>query len=75
MKTVEDIFKDPAASNWLKETLSSALRRDPVDAAADAEILCEFLGQRAACHLNTDRLGLTNHPGPLFPRCGEPATA
>jgi hypothetical protein len=45
---VEDILGDPAASFWLKDTLHSALRRDPVDAANDAEMLALLLDAR--CH-------------------------
>jgi transcription initiation factor TFIIIB Brf1 subunit/transcription initiation factor TFIIB len=43
----EAILSDPAASYWLKKALRSALKRDPVDAAADAEILAATL--RARC--------------------------
>jgi hypothetical protein len=37
---------DPAASYWLKNTVQSALARDPVDAINDAELLLEIL----KCH-------------------------
>jgi len=36
---VEQVLSDPAASFWLKDALRSALARDPVDAANDAEVL------------------------------------
>ncbi len=42
------ILDDPAASRWLKEALRSALKRDPVDAANDAEVLATLLVYRAA---------------------------
>lgn len=45
------------ASNWLKQTLESALQRDYIDAANDAEYLSDLLNRRAAeklgVHLDT----------------------
>lgn len=41
--TWQAIIEDPTASDWLKAALLSALDRDPVDAAADAEILAAAL--------------------------------
>lgn len=46
--TAREVLADPAASGWLKACLSVALRRDPVDAANDAELLADVLAQRAA---------------------------
>jgi hypothetical protein len=43
---VEQVLSDSAASFWLKDTLRSALARDPVDAANDAEVLCRLLIER-----------------------------
>jgi hypothetical protein len=43
---VEEVLADPAASFWLKEALSSALNRDSVDAANDAEVLAQLLDRR-----------------------------
>jgi hypothetical protein len=40
------ILNDPSASYWLKDSLRSALRRDPIDAVNDAEILAEVLLDR-----------------------------
>jgi hypothetical protein len=40
---IERVLRDPAASFWLKKTLLSALTRDPVDAANDAEVLFRLL--------------------------------
>jgi hypothetical protein len=34
-----EILADASASRWVKDALSSALERDPVDALNDAEIL------------------------------------
>jgi hypothetical protein len=45
-RTLEDVLRDPAASLWLKDTLGSALTRDPVDAANDAELLAHLLEER-----------------------------
>jgi len=44
---VEQVLSDPAAS-WLKDALPSALDRDPVDVANDAEVLFRLLDER--CH-------------------------
>jgi hypothetical protein len=41
------VTEDPAASGWLKSALVEAINRDPVDAAADAEVLCRILKLRA----------------------------
>ena len=43
---IAQVLADPAASFWLKDALSSALERDPVDAANDAEVLSQLLDQR-----------------------------
>jgi hypothetical protein len=40
------ILNDPSASYWFKDSLRSALRRDIVDAANDAEVLAEVLADR-----------------------------
>jgi hypothetical protein len=44
---IEQVLSDPAASFW-KDTLRSALARDPVDAANDAAVLVRLLDER--CH-------------------------
>ena len=43
---IEEVLRDPAASFWLKDALNSALARDPVDAANDAEVLARLLDRR-----------------------------
>ncbi len=48
----EDTLRDPAASFWLKDALRSALSRDPVDAANDAEVLARLLEQRCRSTLS-----------------------
>ncbi|MCK5934080.1 hypothetical protein SAMN06297251_10887 [Fulvimarina manganoxydans] len=40
------LCEDPACSDWLKDAIRSALERDPVDAANDAEILADLLAKR-----------------------------
>lgn len=41
-------MQDYAASYWLKDALKSALLRDAVDSANDAELLADILKRRAA---------------------------
>jgi hypothetical protein len=50
------VLHDPAASSWLKTCLCSALSRDPVDAANDAEVLAELLELRCRDVLSGDRV-------------------
>lgn len=52
--TIEGVLADPAASFWLKNALRSALQRDPVDAANDAEVLAKLLDQRCKKLLTED---------------------
>jgi hypothetical protein len=42
----DTVLADPAASTWLRTTLSRALTRDPVDAANEAEVLARVLAAR-----------------------------
>lgn len=44
---IRAVLEDPASSSWLKVALRTALERDPVDAANEAEGLAELLGRRA----------------------------
>lgn len=46
-RRIRAIINDPAVSYWLKQALEGALRRDPVDAANDAEVLAGLLMERA----------------------------
>jgi hypothetical protein len=46
------VLHDPAASSWLKTCLCSALSRDPVDAANDAEVLAQLLERRCRAILS-----------------------
>jgi hypothetical protein len=53
MLTVDDeihaILESPTSSYWLRQALHSALERDSVDAANDAEHLSDLLSRR--CNL------------------------
>jgi hypothetical protein len=44
--SIDDVLSDFAASNWIKRALRTALDRDPVDAANDAEVLAKLLNAR-----------------------------
>jgi hypothetical protein len=46
LPSIDDVLRDPAASFWLKTALRTALERDPVDAANDAEMLLRLLDAR-----------------------------
>jgi hypothetical protein len=39
--TIQEILKDPATSRWLRDALTSALTRDPVDVLNDIDVLKE----------------------------------
>jgi hypothetical protein len=41
------ILREPGTSHWMKNALSAALDRDPVDAVNDAELLAIVLRHRA----------------------------
>ena len=45
--TPDEILASPSTSHWLKDALKSALNRDCVDAASDAELLAFVLSERA----------------------------
>ena len=42
----DKLLDDPTMSEWLRNALRSALERDPVDAANDAELLRMLLHRR-----------------------------
>lgn len=44
--TSDQLLADPATSYWLRGALTSALARDPADAALDAMVLRDVLVQR-----------------------------
>jgi hypothetical protein len=45
---IRRILQDHSASFWLREVLTKALNRDPVDVANDAGLLAIILDKRAA---------------------------
>jgi hypothetical protein len=53
LPSIDEVLADPAASFWLKTALRSALRRDPVDAPHDSDILAQLLGLRCDAILST----------------------
>ena len=63
--TPDEILIAPDTSLWLKAALTSALDRDPIDAANEAELLAMVLAARANAKLATEmaRLGLRSHNG------------
>lgn len=46
MDEIQALLDSPGTSHWLREALSKAVERDPVDAANDAEVLAELLTRR-----------------------------
>lgn len=48
LPTIQQVIASPCTSYWLKDALKSALDRDCVDAARDAELLAAILSRRAA---------------------------
>lgn len=46
LPTIPTVMADPCVSNWLKNVLNSAMNRDPVDAANDADLLAKLLDAR-----------------------------
>ena len=54
--SVAEVIADPAVSDWTKRSLRSALLRDPVDAAADAELVSSVLAAHAEQQLRIDRV-------------------
>tara|TARA_Y100000310_G_scaffold143479_1_gene142847 strand:+ start:3370 stop:3597 length:228 start_codon:yes stop_codon:yes gene_type:complete len=49
------VMLDPAASEWVKDSVLYAMQRDPVDAANDAELLASLLGRWSSARLESDR--------------------
>jgi hypothetical protein len=52
-ETIQRIIDDPASSHWLKNTLTSILRRDPMAAATDTEILANLMQARANSYVSS----------------------
>lgn len=47
VKKIDLILSDPSTSQWMRDSLRTALGRDPVDAANDAELLAKLLAEAA----------------------------
>lgn len=45
-KRIDAVLADPCASYWLKDALRSAMKRDCLDAAGDANMLDMLLQER-----------------------------
>lgn len=58
----DEALRDPAASRWFISALEAAMRRDPVDAANDAEVLARILDRHAHRVLEAARGGLALAP-------------
>ncbi len=60
--SADAIATDPAASFWIKAALAGAMRRDPVDAAKEAQTLAAVLRRRAGEILRAaqNAVGLTD---------------
>lgn len=43
---IRAVLADPSTSNWVRDALEAALKRDPVDAANDSYILAQMLEKR-----------------------------
>ncbi|MBI8852183.1 hypothetical protein CAZ10_08885 [Pseudomonas aeruginosa] len=43
---VEDLLTSPGTSYWLRDAINSSMKRDPVDALSDAEVLLDVLRRR-----------------------------
>jgi hypothetical protein len=54
LPSVDELLREPSTSFWLRNALTSALLRDPVDAANDADILARVLDQRCRLILNQE---------------------
>jgi hypothetical protein len=55
---IRTILSGLGTSTWLKNALTTALDRDPVDAVNDAELLATVLGRRADQIMATTRAAL-----------------
>lgn len=51
--TIDQVMSSEEASFWLKDALRTALMRDPIDAANDAELLANLLRDRASFQLQS----------------------
>jgi len=63
--TAEELLSDPATPSWVNRALRSALDRDPVKAAAEAEVMARSLARRADAVLRASLA--PNKPVPCTP--------
>lgn len=56
-RELAELRNHPGTSHWLLDALDTALRRDPLDAAGDAEALASLLSRRADALLASHRRG------------------
>ena len=68
--SAEQVLDDPSASHWLKVVLQSALTRDSVDAANDAEVLAEILRLRVKSQFESHLQNIVQ-PGRVRADCVE----
>lgn len=45
-RTIEEVLRNPSTSIWLSMALQGAIRRDPLEAANDAQVLYQLLERR-----------------------------
>jgi uncharacterized protein YggE len=57
---VESVLADQTTSFWFRDALSQALKRDPVDAHADAEALTQLLQTRLDTLIQSSRADTTS---------------
>jgi hypothetical protein len=55
LPSIEEVLADLATSGWMKSALLSALSRDPVDSANDAELLYRLLEAHCQSSLKADQ--------------------
>lgn len=44
---IQAVIQDPSTSYWLRDALKTAMQRDPLDVASDAEYLAMLFAKRA----------------------------
>lgn len=54
VQTATEVINDPQTSDWLRWALRSALERDPIDVANDAELLRILLVRRVSDSFQND---------------------
>lgn len=67
---IRAVLADPAVREWVKVALADALRRDPLDALADVELLGRLLGDRVDALVERPR-GAPPVFAAMLPRAGE----